>query len=94
MIETRPTPIRRPSPIGRLWRIFLPVAIALMAFAVITGVGDDSSKPAWMFAGGAFVALIGVASLILHLLELGRGEMQRLEKRLEDRLDAKTKGRP
>lgn len=84
--------IRRPSPehtshFGRLWRLFLPVAIAVMVLAVVTGIGDDTSRPAWMFAGGIFIALIGAASLLSHLLDLGRRRARELEKRLEDRLD-------
>ncbi len=81
---------RRPSPFGRLWRMFLPVAIAIMGLAVLTGLTDSTSRPAWMFAGGVCVAVIGVASLIRHLVDLGRARVEGIE----SRLDKRSGGRP
>ena len=93
-LSTTSKPPSRPSPFGRLWRIFLPVAIAVMAAAVLTGIGDATSRPAWLFAAGVFIALIGAVSFFAHLFDLGRSEMRDLEKKLEDKLDRHGNGRP
>ena len=91
MISTRPSP-----PSSRLvgaWRWVLPIAIAVMVLAVVTGIGDTSGRPAWIFAAGIFLAVVGAASLLGHLLDLGRREVRDLEKRLEDRLERKESGK-
>lgn len=84
-------PAPRPSPFGRLWRLFLPVAIAIMGLAVLTGIADPTGRPAWMFGAGIFIAVIGVASLFRHLIDLGRRRVEDLESRFDKR---STNGRP
>lgn len=87
MTDSRTPPRSRPSYFGRLWRMFLPAAIGLMIIAVVTGVGDSGAQPAWTFGAGALLGLIGVTSLVVHLLALGREEARRIERRLEDRIE-------
>ena len=84
----------RPSRFGALWRWFLPVAIALIGSAVMTGVFDSTARPAWLFGGGIVVALIGVASLFRHLFDQGRAEMRAAEERLAKRSATNGSGRP
>lgn len=89
MDERRPTPLYTPPPkprprgFGAMWRLFLPVSIAMIGAAVLTGIFDTSGRPAWIFAGGVAVAVIGVASLLRFLLDQGRAEARNLEARLE-----------
>ncbi|TBW34626.1 hypothetical protein EYW49_17930 [Siculibacillus lacustris] len=69
-----PRPLVPRSLFGRLWRFFLPGAIALIAAAILTGVVDTTARPAWLFAGGVVIAMIGVVSLLRHLWDQGRAE--------------------
>jgi hypothetical protein len=81
-----PSPPPRPSRFGALWRFFLPVAIAMIGAAVLTGIFDDTGRPAWLFAGGVAIALIGVASLLRSLFDQGRADIRAAEDRLAARL--------
>lgn len=83
-----PTPPPRPSRFGALWRFFLPVAIAMIGAAVLTGVFDDTGRPVWLFAGGIAIAVIGVASLLRSLIDQGRADIRAAEDRLAARLHA------
>jgi hypothetical protein len=69
----RPPPSRSVTRSGfaRLWRVFLPGAIALMGLAIVSGVTDPDAGPAWIFALGAAFAVIGAASFLRHLWEQG-----------------------
>ncbi len=82
-VPTAPPP--RPSRFGALWRYFLPVAIAMVGAAVLTGIFDTTGRPAWLFAGGVAIALIGVASLLRWLVDQGRADLRAAEKRLAER---------
>jgi hypothetical protein len=82
-----------PSGFARLWRVLLPLGAAIVAAAVVFGVFDENGSPAWIFAGGVLVLLVGIASLAGHLFDLGRREVKQLEQRLEDELDRRGKGR-
>lgn len=88
-------PLAPPPPPGfaRLWRVLLPLGAAIVAAAVIFGVFDESGLPAWFFAVGVLVVLVGIASLAGHLFDLGRREVKDLERRLEDELDRRGQGR-
>jgi len=83
------TPPTRPRPrgFGALWRLFLPVSIAMIGAAVLTGIFDDTGRPAWLFAGGIVVAVLGVASLLRYLIDQGRAEARALEARLAQRFE-------
>lgn len=87
----RPLPDRPPagapraSSFGRLWRWFLPGAIVMMMVAILQGVVDSDGGPVMIFAGGVLIAVIGVASLIRHLIDQGRAEIARREAKWADR---------
>ncbi|WP_407051428.1 hypothetical protein [Methyloraptor flagellatus] len=53
-----------------LWRFLLPIAIALLASAVVTGFADTTARPAWIFGLGIVLGLIGGVSFLMHLLGL------------------------
>ncbi len=92
MNEPRPVPTAGPSRFSRLWRGLLPAGLAIVAAAFLLGVFDETGRPAWVFALGVIVALVGVASLASHLFDLGRREVRELEQRLEDELDRRGQG--
>ena len=103
MTDTRPptaptpplaAPPSRPSGFARMWRLLLPIAVAIMGVALLIGVFDTSAASAWIFVAGALVGLVGIASLAGHLFDLGRREVRDLEKRLEDELERRGNGTP
>lgn len=65
----------------------------MIGAAVLTGIFDTSGRPAWLFAGGIAVALIGVASLVRFLVDQGRAQARVLEARLEKTFDTTGNGR-
>jgi len=75
------------SRFARLWRLAVPAGLAIMAAALALGIFDTTAASAWIFVAGVVVGLVGVASLAVHLFDLGRGEVAALEKKLEDELD-------
>lgn len=85
------TPPPRPSRFGALWRYFLPVAIAMIGAAVLTGIFDDTGRPVWLFAGGIAIAVIGVASLLRSLIDQGRADIRAAEDRRAARLNSTTR---
>lgn len=85
-VPTSPPP--RPSRFGALWRYFLPVSIAMIGAAVLTGIFDTTGRPAWLFAGGVAIALIGVASLLRWLIDQGRADLRAAEDRLAGRVSS------
>ena len=92
MIEPRPAPSAGPSRFAGLWRGLLPAGLAIVAAAFVLGIFDETGRPAWVFAVGVMVALVGLASLAGHLFDLGRREVRELEQRLEDELDRRGRG--
>ncbi len=87
------TAVPAPSAFARAWRWLLPIAVAIMAAAAAFGVFDTTAASAWIFAAGALVGLVGIASLATHFFDLGRREVRALEKRLEDELERRGNGR-
>lgn len=56
-----------------LWRYLFPLAIALIGGALVSGVVDTGSRPAWIFGLGIALGLVGVLSFFAHLFLLAAG---------------------
>ncbi len=93
MTDPRPLDPPEQSVFARSWRWILPLAIATMAVALATAVFDTGATSAWIFAGGAAIGIVGLASLVTRLVGLGRRRMRALEKRLEDEFEDHGGGR-
>jgi hypothetical protein len=89
-----PTPKPRPRGFSALWRWLLPAAIAMIGAAVLTGIFDTTARPAWLFAGGVLIAVIGVGSLLRNLIDQGRAEAARIEARLAEKFEKSGSERP
>lgn len=93
-MSDRPPSTPPASLFARLWRIAIPLGVAIMATALLLGVFDTSARSAWLFVLGAVVGLLGLASGASRLFDLGRGEVRELEQRLERTLDERRSDRP
>lgn len=93
---SRPVPLPDdPPPVfARVWRGLLPVGVVVMAVALATGVFDTSAWSAWIFASGAVIAVVGVASLLFRLFLAGRHGVATLEQRVKDEFADRGEGRP
>lgn len=80
-----------PSGFARWWQRLLPIAVVVMALALLLGVFDTSARPAWIFVAGASVGLVGVASLIRFLVIKSRRGLAAIEATIEERFGEDTK---
>ncbi|MBV5264107.1 hypothetical protein [Pinisolibacter aquiterrae] len=87
MTVSPPTPLVTPPPpsgFARLWRILLPVGLGVIAVALLVGVFDSSSRPAWIFVIGAAITAVGAVSLILFLVAKSRQGIAVIETEIEE----------
>ncbi len=88
MTVSPPTPLVAPPPppsgFARLWRILLPVGLVVIAVALLVGVFDSSSRPAWIFVIGAAITAVGAVSLILFLVAKSRQGIAVIEAEIEE----------
>lgn len=92
---TPPSPLVAPPPppagFALMWRALLPIGIGVIAIALLLGVFDTSSRPAWVFVAGAAIGIVGVASLGRFLYLKSRQGIAALEAEIEERLGEETK---
>lgn len=85
------TPPPPPSRFQRVWRWALPTALAIIALALALGLFDTTGRPAWLFVIGVGFALLGVGSLLTHLVTRSREGLAVLEDKIEAGLGREEK---
>lgn len=88
-VQVPPSPLVAPPPppsgFALLWRRLVPIGLVIVAIALLLGVFDTTSRPAWIFVVGAAITIVGLASLARFLYLKSRQGIAAIEAEIEER---------